>query len=331
MLKKIITSFVLLKLATLAHAAGPSFCSTPTLTPNAQNSCISTCAALAAQQLSADSLLSRGSYGFCEGVATAKVVKIYKIELGRTALNDPNRCTVWEGEMTINIGGLGGRTQGSSRPIDLRNCPKGVTYDAYFITVGRSEYLTGHSVFPDGSGKIVRTTSTYAGSDLNSNSNFLDNGFTDPAKYYMRPGTGWAAAFKKLGFAPSNDDLSSASSVEMEWDEIKSSYSWATDSTSRVGFRCNPSELNDCVGEISGYADRYATIMPIATPIVLTENDETMQLAWVRFASNRGGSDSVGIRFVWLNDGGTLKYAAVISSSDQGYFAIRNRGKIKKD
>lgn len=331
MFKKITLCFALLVISSVANAAGPSFCSSPTMNPNVQNSCISTCAALAAQQLSADSLLSRGSYGFCEGVATSKIVKIYKIELGRAALNDPNRCTVWEGEMTINIGGSGGRSQGSSKPIDIRRCPRGISYDAYYITVGGLEYLTGYSVFPDGSGKMVKTTSTYAGSDPHPSATFLDTGFSDPSKYYMRPGSGWSAAFKKLGLVASSDDLSSANAVEMEWDEIKSSYSWATDTTSRTGFRCNPSELNDCVGEVQGYADRYATIMPMQTPVVLTENDETMQLAWVRFASVRGGSDSVGIRFVWLNDGGILKYAAVIGSSDEGYFAIRNRGKIKKD
>lgn len=329
MIKKLGYSIIFM-IPLLSVAQGPTFCSSPTMTPGGANSCISTCAAMAERAV-VNAGLAVNQYGFCEGVATARFINIYKIELGRLAINDNNRCTIWEGDMRINIGGSPtGSAVTSSKPINVKSCAKGLDYDAYFLTIGRYEYITGEAVFPDGSGKKVQTTSTYAGVDAKTNQDFLDSGFTDPSKFYTRP-PGWTTgAFKKIGTVPSSADLASANPVEITWDEIKSSYGWATDSTSRPGFRCFPQASDDCVGEIPGSPDRYVTIMPNASPIKLNDDDETIQLAWIRFASKRGGTDSVGIRFVWVNDGGVLKYAAVTPSSDQGYFELRQRGKSSR-
>lgn len=330
MIKKLITLVFIVGISSIVKAAPPNFCSSPAMN---SSGCISTCAAMAAQQ-NGTNPLPIGQYGWCEGVATSKWARLLKIELGKTAIGDSTRCTVWQGDMVVNVGGSIPKTLKSSGfASNLSGCVKGVAYDAWFITVSSSEYVTGYAVFPDGSGKVARTTSTYAAKDnlnpVDPITAWRDSGFSDPNKFYTLPSglSGWAV--KKLGITASESDLNSSSSIEMEWDESRTSRTWGTDTTTRPGFRCSPGDSNDCAGDVPGYSDRYVSIIPIDSPVTLQNDDQSLQFSWVRYRSDRGNNESVGIRFLWVNDGGVLKYVGISTTSDGGNFVIRNIVKKK--
>lgn len=318
-------------IVTPLFAAEPVFCSNPTMA--SQSGCTSTCAAIAEAGTFS---MSNNSYNTCEAKVTRKTGKVYKIEMGKTTIGDESRCTIWEGDdLTIEIGGSSTAELSSRYPITLKNCTKGVTYNAFYLTVNKYEQFAAEAVFPDGSGKVARTTSTYAAKDTGHSdtlSEWRDTDFSDSSKFYMTP-TGWTdSSYKKLAASPSATDLVNETNVLMEWDERKTSYAWGTDTTTRPGFRCESDDSNDCNAGVSGYTDRYISIFPTAGitgfPLTLADNDETFNLEWVRFASERGTNKYKGVDFLWYNDGGTLKYAGASTTSDGGYFVVSGVGSV---
>jgi hypothetical protein len=315
-----------------SFAAAPVFCSSPTMAY--QSGCTSTCAAIAA---AGSYELAAGSYATCEGKITKKMVDVRKIELGKTEIGNESRCTIWEGDdLQFDLSGNNGDFS-SKYPIVLSKCVVGTTYDALYAVVGKYEEITGESVFPDGTGKKMRTTSTFGAKDTghdNTTANWLDSGpaldsgFDDTSKYYTYP-PGWSGwAYKKLGTKASDTDLSSASNEVMYWDEYKTSHSGNTDTTTRPGYNCSPSDSNECYASVSGHDDQYAGVIPSSNiqglPITLKESDETLDLEWVRFSPVRGVNQYKGLEVLWHNDSGTLKYVGIGSSSDGGYLEISN-------
>jgi hypothetical protein len=319
-----------------SFAAEPVFCSSPTMAY--QSDCTSTCAAVAAAVAAGDVVINNGaggiptnSYKFCEGKVTKKTVKVYKIEMGKTTIGDESRCTIWEGDdLTVELGGSSIETLSSRYPITLKSCTIGTEYNAFYLTADRYEQFAAESVFPDATGKVARTTSTYAAKDTghgNTLSVWRDEKFADASKFYTTPG--WAtAAYKKLGDEASDIDLINESNVTMEWDELKTSNSWGTDTTTRPGFMCESDDSNDCSAEADGRTDRYISIIPTASitglPLTLKEGDETFDLEYVRFASERGTNKYKGVEFLWYNDDGTLKYAGAATTPNGGYLVVTN-------
>jgi len=308
-------------------AAEPTFCSSPTMAD--QSGCTSTCAAIAA---AGSYTLSSGNYADCEAKVTKKTVKLYKLEIGKTEIGNESRCTIWEGDdIVVDLGGSSTGGISSKFPLSLKNCTSDITYDAFYATASRYEQFAAESVFPDGSGKVARTTSTFAGKDTahsNTLSDWRDTDFSDTSKFYMTP-SGWSSSsYKKLGTALSDTDLTDASNALMEWDELKTSSTWGTDTTTRPGFMCEASDSNDCTAEVIGQSDRYTSIIPsdaiIGFPLTLKKGDDTFDLEFVRFASERGTNKYKGVQFLWYNDGGTLKYAGGSTTSDGGYFVVTN-------
>jgi len=314
-----------------SFAAAPVFCSSPTMAY--QSGCTSTCAAIAA---AGSYELAAGSYATCEGKITKKMVDVRKIELGKTEIGNESRCTIWEGDdLQFDLSGNNGDFS-SKYPIVLSKCVVGTTYDALYAVVGKYEEITGESVFPDGTGKKMRTTSTFGAKDTghdNTTANWLDSGpaldsgFDDTSKYYTYP-PGWSGwAYKKLGTKASDTDLSSASNEVMYWDEYKTSHSGNTDTTTRPGYNCSPSDSNECYASVSGQDDWYATSISsmVGLPVTLKEGDETLNLKWIKYSPIRGENQHKGLEVLWYKDAlGVLKYAGIGSSSDGGYLEISN-------
>ena len=314
-----------------SFAAAPVFCSSPTMAY--QSGCTSTCAAIAA---AGSFVMSNNSYAYCEGKLTEKSVDLRRVELGRSEIGNESRCIIWEGDdLQFDLAGLNGDFS-SKYPITLDKCTVGTTYDALYVSVLKYEKITGESVFPDGTGKKMRTTSTFGAKDTghdNTTANWLDSGpaldsgFDDTSKYYTYP-PGWSGwAYKKLGTKASDTDLSSASNEVMYWDEYKTSHSGNTDTTTRPGYNCSPSDSNECYASVSGQDDWYATSISsmVGLPVTLKEGDETLNLKWIKYSPIRGENQHKGLEVLWYKDAlGVLKYAGIGSSSDGGYLEISN-------
>ena len=308
-----------------SFAAEPTFCSSPTMATQA--GCTSTCQAIAE---AGSFTMSNDSYASCEGKLTEKSVDVRRIELGRTEIGNESRCTIWEGnDLQFDLAGVNGNFS-SEYPITLNECTIGTTYDALYVTVVKFERIAGESVFPDGSGKKMRTTSTFGAKDTGHNntiSNWLDSGFVDSSKYYTYP-PGWSGwAYKKLGTSASSTDLSSSSNEIMYWDEYKTSHSSSTDVSTRPGYNCSTSDSNDCYTSVSGQSDQYVSMVSNMTglPIALKDGDDTLDLKWIKFSPVRGESQHKGMGVLWYKDSsGVLKYAGIGSTSDGGYLEISN-------
>jgi len=335
-MKKIATFIFLLASSSVASALGPQFCTGSNIKMNQNiNTCISTCRAIAeAGAYSASDLIN--GYGYCEGKAITHVIDIYKMELGKSDVSNPSRCTIWDGgnaPLSVNLGSQDvALTVTSSNPINLRNCPKGVEYDAIFLTTGRYERLSGEAVFPDDVTKKVVTTSDYknidSGHGINAVSDWRDTGFADATLSYDGGAACSTCYFKKLGASPSATDLSSSSPVVMYFDWMKDSFK--TDTTTRSGFHCNPSDDTECEGISPDSSDRVVTIMPFTSsefsvhgmPLTLKEGDETLDITWYKYRGIQDGTNEMGLAFWWYNDAGTLKYAGVKISEDAGYVVV---------
>jgi len=320
-----------------SFAAAPTFCSSPTMAY--QSGCTSTCAAVAAAVAAGDVVINNGaggiptnSYESCEGKVTKKSISVYKIEMAK-ATGDISRCTIWEGDdLTIELGGSSTASLASKYPINLTSCTVGVAYNTLLITTDTFEQFAAEAVFPDNSGSKVRTTSTYAAKDIGHSTATLatwrDVEFADSSLYYFTPGSN-TSAHKKLGTSASATDLSSSTNVTMEWDLIKSLKAWATDTSTRTGWFCDPDDSVECSQEIAGNSDRYVSMMQPAYvtgfPLTLKEGDDTLDLEYVRYNSERGTNKTKGVKFIWLNDGGILKYAGVETTGDGGsHFVVTN-------
>jgi len=320
-----------------SFAAAPVFCSSPTMAY--QSDCTSTCSAIAAAKSYS---MDFDSYYWCEGQSTKKTVDIRKIELGKTEIGNESRCTIWEGnDINFDLSAVTGDLS-SKNPITLKNCTAGVTYDAVYVTLGRYEKMAGYSVFPDGTEKIVRTTSVFSGKDtghtnLTSLNTWRDTGLTDDTLQYTIPNSGSPGKiFKKIVTTASNDNLDSSSNVVMYWDALKAAHSTHSDAVIRPGFYCHPNNLsdpndsdpNDCFAAVGD--DKYVSIVPDVSglPITLKTGDETLNITYTRYKSNRGTNKDKGLEFMWyktsLATGGVLKYAGARSTDDGGYLEISN-------
>lgn len=292
-----------------SFAAEPVFCSNPTIAN--QSGCTSTCAAIAE---AGSFTMSTNSYGTCIGKATQRPITLYKIEIGKLEVGNESRCTIWEGDdLVIDVAGSTTGNTSSRYPITLSNCAKGTTYDAYYITIHPNTSFAAEAVFPNNSSKMVRTTSLYSGQGPSSN--WIDiNSFTNSDRFY----TSWGAtnAYKKLADGLSSTDLTSESNVLMEWDSLKTEGLARTSTTDRTGFYCVPGDANDC--HENDRDDRYTVIVSMDTSLTLKEGDETLDLEYVMYATERDSSTKhIGARFLWYWDGTTLKYAGV-NPSDVG-------------
>jgi len=306
-----------------AAAEEPVFCSGADINMSGSNDCVSTCSAVAGR---AGSQLGIGSDGMCHGSSTYRQFSIYSIGLGQHSLgtNEPV-CEIFDGVVEVTSSGQQASFSGGSA-IDLTSCPAG-TYDLFFMTASRYETFQAETVYPDGSGKVIKTTSTFANpntaDDYSNQALYTEVGtnYSDDTKGYMRPGAGYSNIYLKLGSTPVTADLDSSSASTMLYDWMKS---LGTGSTSiRSGWYCeditvcdriNPSNSNRTDSVWNSDVDILDGL-----PLTIPEGAITVPVTISYFETNRGNNEELGARFVWVNDGGTVK-ALGVNPGDSGIY-----------
>jgi len=311
------------------YAAAPTFCSDSDLNMTGSNSCLSTCSAVAAK---AGAQLSSGSSGFCIGQSSYNKITLYELALGRESSDGP-LCTIWSGDLDIITSNYAVGTSKDGGIIDISSCPSGV-YDVLFLTTKRFEEYAGSTVFPDGSGKKVRTTSAFANdsSDYSVVADWRETStsHSDDSLGYVRPTSGWNTVYKKLASTPSATDLTSSSDVKMTFDWGKQMIS-ANDSSIRSGWYCDGVDsfcekvvATDTNKSLLRIRHTETTVVE-GLPLTISEGDATLSsfdLAYHSTSANRGGTDELGLKVLWHNDGGTLKYLGVYPGESGLYLAI---------
>ena len=295
----------------------PSFCSGANIdmTP-ANDSCITTCKAVAARSAS---YLSNNTRGFCIGQATYSKFTIFKLALGRDSAGTEALCDIWNGELPIinSANAPGAKVTGG--PIDLSRCAAG-TYDTVHVTMSRFTEFAGNTVFPNASGTgaspaMVRTTAPFSNSTTGyaTINDWLEDSTSHStnSKPYVRPSNSWNTAFKKLAATPSATDLTSSSDVKMYYDELKGAKindaavvaNWLCEAVS-LCTRQDPNDQNQIEMRLTSAVDVLAGL-----PVVITKDNAcTLDFQPSYYAFNRGSSQEMGIKFLWHNDAGTLKY-----------------------
>lgn len=270
--------------------------------------CVSTCTAIAnypAKQLSSN------SSGFCVGDATQSKFTLYEVKLGVSGQAEAT-CNLWSGNFLVDKA-----QYATGQEIDaggtFNYCSPG-TYDVVYVTTSRNETFAGSATFPDGSGKIAKTTTIFA-SDSDSYANLAtwledSTSHSDDTLPYVRPSNTWNTAYKKLSSSPSATDLASSSAAEMTFDWAKMQViNKSIDPLS--GWYCESGSTDVCERiNSAGYLEgRYlSTVDGISFPsggLVVTD---TIQPNWNLSYFGLNTSTERGLRFLWHHDGTSLKY-----------------------
>jgi hypothetical protein len=287
----------------------PAFCSGDNLDMQSDGNCFTTCSAVAEFPAAQ---LETGKTGICVGQATHNEFSLYQIALGQESIKEP-LCTIWSGDFTVFNSKIAKGSPKNAGVMDLSSCSKG-EYDVVFLTASRYEKYAGNTVFPDGSGSIVRTTSTFA-SDDETDYKELDawlessTSHSDDTKGYVRPSTGWNSPFNKLASTPSAANLNGETDKTMLYDWVK--IMTVGDTDVREGWACGDSyDCERAVGEdkrenLAGFEEGITE----GLPLIIADGDVTLSAFDISYTSSvRGSTEEAGTMFLWHNDGGTLKY-----------------------
>jgi len=306
-----------------SFAAAPTntFCSSGDLNFTGANSCISTCSALSASNVR----LSNGSSGFCRGQSSLQKFTLYKIALGRESSGNEPICTIWDGEYVVSTSSKIAGSSSNAGVIDLSSCPSG-SYDVVFLTSSRFQEYAGDTIFPNGSGGIVRTTNTFANdsADYTTVSDWQEESisYTDDSKGYVKV-PGMSNNYNKLASSPSATDLVSSSNTTMLYDWMKAMKDG--DSGERSDWFCDGESFCDrMVGSNreSRIRDTETTIVE-GLPLNIKDGDVTLSTLDIGYYSTASasvsGTEELGMRVVWHNDGGTLKYLGTKPHDDGLY------------
>lgn len=277
-----------------------------------EDECISTCSAVADEP---SAQLSPGSSGFCVGDAVVSKLTLVEIRLGQSNSTEPS-CNLWSGNFEFDKSKFASGQEISAGGT-FNTCQPG-NYDVVYVKQNRHEIIAGETRFPDGSNKIVRTTSSFA-SNVISNldpSTWLENStsHSNNSLPYVRPNPNWNLTFKKLSPTPSDTDLNSSTSEEMIFD-------WATVfGTSSpgplAGWTCESNATDVCERLVDNtYIEgRYVMnsansdfLAPVGGIVVTDSKQPNWNLSY--FGLNSGVER--GLRFLWHNDAGTVKYLGV--------------------
>lgn len=307
-----------------SFAAAPinTFCSDGDLNMTGDNSCISTCSAISASSVR----LSSGESGFCRGQSSLQKITLYKIALGRESSGNEPICTIWNGEYVVSTSSKEAGTSSNAGIIDLSSCPSG-SYDVVHLTASRFQDYAGDTIFPDGSGDVVRTTSTFANdsADYETVSDWRETSIShsDDSKGYVRP-PGYSNVFNKLASAPSVVNLTGSTNVTMRYDWIKAIK--ASDTGERFDWFCDGESMcNRDVGpdKIESRIRHTETTVLEGLPLNIKNGDVTLSTFDIGYYStssaSRSGTEELGMRVLWHNDGGTLKYLGAKPHDDGLY------------
>jgi hypothetical protein len=292
-----------------------AYCAADKVNFNGDNNCISTCSAIAESSVR----LASGESGACTGQASYSEFDLYEIALGRDSAGSEPLCTIWSGDATISTASTLPGTSENFGIIDLSTCPSG-SYDVVHLTASRFNKYAGFTKFPDSSGSIVRTTSTFA-NDTAGYENLDDwlessTSHSDDTKGYVRPSTGWTAVYNKLSSTPSAENLNGETDKTMLLDWVKIMKVGDTAGTDLPGWFCDGVDSDStsmCTRAVGADKLEYRSKQEIGYlegfPLIIADGDVTLSAFDISYTSSvRGDTEEAGVLFLWHNDGGTLKY-----------------------
>jgi hypothetical protein len=310
--KKFIITLALLPCVALASSFPD--CPPNKLSMNGQfdDQCISTCAAVAAVP---SAQLSVNNSGFCVGEAEVSRFTLYEVRLGQSNSSEPS-CNLWSGNFQFDKAQFSAGQEISAGG-NFNVCKPG-TYDVVYVKYDRNEIVAGKAVFPDGSSKVVRTTSAFSSNAIPSMDASLwletSTSHSNNTLPYIRPTSGWNDAYKKLSSNPSATDLNSATSAEMIIDQA---HFFALNSPGPLpGWYCDDNATIACdrlvdnkyiEGRFVMSAANADFLSPVGGIVVTDTKQPNWNLSY--FGLNSGLER--GLRFLWHNDAGTLKYLGV--------------------
>lgn len=309
----------------------PQFCSGSNIdmTPTTEN-CLTTCKAVANRPLS---YLSSGDNGFCIGQATKSNFNIYEVKLGNTSSGMEALCSIWSGTMSISIKDSAPGAQTTGGVIDLTKCPNG-EYDTVHLIMSRFIEFAGNTVFPNATGlgtnpSMVRTTTTFGNStdDYETLSDWLETStnHSDNTREYVRPASSWNTIYKKLASSPLATDLSSSTDFPMFYDELKGAR--INDSGLISGWYCEAASLCTRQNPVDSreIEMRLTSAVDVldGMPITITDdNGCTLDMNPDFYSAKRGGTEELGVKFLWRNDAGTLKYVGAYPGENGMYITV---------
>lgn len=333
---KFIVSVFFILLAYVPLAVGqtaPTFCSGSDIDMKpASETCLTTCKAVASRSAS---YLSSGDSGFCIGQATKSIFHLYELRLGQSSAGTDALCTIWSGTMQVSMKDNAPGAKATGGAIDLTTCANG-SYDTLHIIMSRFTEFAGNTVFPNATGTgsspaMVRTTTAFGNStdasEYDTLSDWLETStsHSDDTKEYVRPTNSWNTVYKKLASTPSSTDLASASDFSMFYDELKGARindtgvvsGWYCESAA-LCYRKNPDDEREIEMRLTSAVDALAGM-----PISITEdNGCTVNITPDFYAGDRGGTDELGVKFLWRNDSGTLKYLGAYPGENGLYINV---------
>jgi hypothetical protein len=178
---------------------------------------------------------------------------------------------------------------------------------------------------------MVRTTTAFGNStdpdEYDTLSDWLETStsHSDDTKEYVRPTSGWNTAYKKLATTPSSSNLSSASDLPMFYDELKGAR--INDNGAVSGWYCedatlctrkNPVDEREIEMRLTSAVDVLSGM-----PITIDDNNGcTVDVTVDFYAANRSGTEELGVKFLWRNDSGTLKYLGAYPGENGLYIIV---------
>ncbi len=298
------------------------------------DACVSPCPSL---NISA---LSNSQIGFCFGQATVYRRVIYKIEIG----NDSGyTCEIFNGVLTLDVGNASpGVTVGRGN-LDFKRCANRVRYDQIFLTTSRKIEYAGYTSYPDGSGKVARTTSycssdTLAGAidDLSWLDTMSGGAYTSSNLCYVRESNTWSVAYKKAASSPTTADYAAASNVLIEMDDLKQMFLNSLSGPPYVRPGSTPNMSNGFYLERSGdglgskpdagNSNRIVTRITESSGLVqlgTLEKSKQQKLTISYHAATRSASSQqYGLRFYFRRNGANAEFIGTNPSDDGLYIFL---------
>lgn len=266
--------------------------------------CISTCSAIADYP---DAQL-RNTDGFCVGDATVSKFTLYEVKLGVSSQVEPT-CDLWSGDFVIDKAGFAAGDE-----IDASGsfgyCEPG-TYDVVFLTTSRIEVIAGQTVFPDGSDKVVKTSSDFASDNFTDHTDtaaWLETGtnHSNDALPYIRLSEDWSNNYKKIASTPSDEDMSSRTISEMEFDWTKLLELGYEKDTLATGWYCEDSSNEVCERVLDSERSQIRINSAVTDVVNFPDGGlvvtETVQPNWNISYFGLSGELERGLRFLWTHD-----------------------------
>ena len=317
-----------------------SFCSTY------NGSCKFSCGDFTADNIITS--VTSGNTGTCVGRATKYQITIRKLELGTSsgynATGKNARCEIFSGTLITDIGFASPGQVLSNKPLKFNKC-KEVVYDRIYVTWDRKFIFAANASFPT---FVARTTSSCASDSLNLSvtafgwfdSNKNNSGTNCYVRSTSQPNSSDVFIKTKVSSLGVAADYSSmTSNVDNDYDDFKSVFLDAVggDTSATANFLekdstfYDPGGLDGYEGEKIDSTDSSREIMVlIKGSDVITGNgfgakfDKAKQHSLVinYYAGNQ--TKGFGARFLFVNDGGTIKIMGA-RPDDNGMYITYNQ------